>query len=409
MKEKYLHYLWRYKLIPFHQLTLTDGRPFRILNSGEYNAYESGPDFLNAKIEIDSIIWSGNVELHVKSKDWYEHRHHTDRFYDTVVLHVVYDHNGEVVQNGHTIPTLELRSVIDPEHYKKYATLLRSKKTILCGSLLSGVPQIFQTEMIDKALLNRLDRKTSDLVELTGTNDPKQILYFLLARAMGAKINQLPFEELTHRLPISVLKKLRKEDQKSIVQITSGVFSPISFSDMVGYARVLKVQAELSYGMVTRKAWKFGGTRPGNAPDVRIEQFAEIIKRFDFETSFIYLSVPQLMAYIYQLLDLQPTQGLNNRSLKLTKPFKELLLINWIVPFMYWYGQTTEDESIVNNALEILTALPPEKNGILNKWNEFGRVVNNAADSQALLEIFNEFCTKKKCLSCSIGYCLLNK
>lgn len=410
MKEKYLHYLWRYKLIPFHRLTLTDGKSFKVIHPGEYNAYESGPDFFNAKIEIDSIIWSGNIEIHVRSRDWYDHKHHTDRFYDTVVLHVVYDHNGEVFQNGTMLPTLEIKSVIDQEHYKKFNALAQSKKTILCGSQLKGVPEIVQMETKERALVTRLNRKTNDLIKLTGTSDPKQILYFLLARAMGAKINQLPFEELTQRLPISAIKKLRKQDQKVIVQITSGMFSPSSCSDMLQYARGIKIHADLRSGTVNRNAWKFGGTRPGNAPDIRIEQFAEIIAKFDFETSFVYLSVTELLMSVRKLLEKQRSLQVGKHSqYKISGEFQDLLLINWIVPFMYWYGQQTEDESIINKAFELLHLLPAEKNGILVKWNEFGKSANNAADSQALLEIFNEFCTKKKCLSCSIGYCLLNK
>lgn len=410
MKEKYLHYLWRYKLIPFHRLTLTDGRSFKVFDPGEYNAYESGPDFLNAKIEIDSIIWSGNVELHVRSKDWYEHKHDLDRFYDTVILHVVYEHNGEVIQNGIRLPTLEIKSIIDPEHYKKFNTLARSKRTILCGSQLSGVPEIVQVEMREKALVARLHRKTNDLIELTGTSDPKQILYFLLARAMGAKINQLPFEELTQRLPISVVKKLRRQDQKVVVQITSGMFSPTSYSDMLEYARGINIHASLSLGAVNRNAWKFGGTRPGNAPDIRIEQFSEIISKFDFETSFVYLSVHDLQLYVLKLFELQRSLKAGKYAQhKMSTGFQDLLFINWIVPFIYWYGQQTQNDSIVNKAFELLEELPAEKNGILGKWSEYEKKANNAADSQALLEIFNEFCIKKKCLSCSIGYCLLNK
>lgn len=410
MKEKYLHYLWRYRLIPFHKLTLSDGKSFKVIHPGEYNAYESGPDFLNAKIEIDSIIWSGNVEIHIRSRDWFEHKHHEDRFYDTVILHVVYDHNGEVIQNGTLLPTLELKTIVDPRHFQKYSALVNSKRTILCGSLLSGVPDIIRMELKERMLFHRLHRKTSDLISITGTDDPKQVLYFLLARAMGAKINQLPFEELTQRLPLSTVKNLRKEDQKTVVQITSGMFDPVSCSDLLEYARGMKIHTALSSGSVNRNAWKFGGTRPGNAPHKRIEQFAEIIKKFDFEISFVYLSAPQLLLYVRQLLDLHKTDNLKKSELpKMSNSFQDLLIINWIVPFMYWYGQRCEDESLVNKAFDLLRLLPAEKNGILGKWEEFNESAKNAADSQALLEIFSEFCTKKKCLSCSVGYCLLNK
>ena len=129
MKEKYLHYLWQYKLMPLHSMTLTDGRQFKLIHQGDYNANESGPDFLNAKIEIDGITWAGNIEIHVKSKDWFVHNHHFDSAYDSVILHVVYQHNGEVKVRDSILPVLELKEWVDHAHYRKFESLLKAKRT----------------------------------------------------------------------------------------------------------------------------------------------------------------------------------------------------------------------------------------------------------------------------------------
>jgi hypothetical protein len=410
MKEKYLHYLWRYKLIPFHKLQLSNGQSFKVLNSGEYNSYESGPDFLNAKIEIDSIIWSGNIELHVKSKDWILHNHHLDVAYNTVVLHVVYEHNGDIIQNNHLIPTLELKSIIDFDHFRKFDKLLKSKRTILCGSLLSKVPEIIWEEMKEKALFQRLNRKTENFIQVVGSNNPRQILYFLMARAMGAKINQLPFEELTHRLPLSLLKQVSKKNQSLLIQLTSGMMKIDSFTSLLKSSELINLHVKVARGVVDQSSWKFGGTRPGNAPTIRIKQFADICQKFDFEISFVLLSLLELKKYLFSLLatSLQSTEKDEN-IIPLTDTFKEQLIINCFVPFIFWYGQYQENELIVEKSLDLLRLFKPEENSIIFKWKEFQKIANNASDSQALLEIFNEYCAKKKCLSCSIGYCLLNK
>ena len=401
MKEIYLHYLWKHKLIPFHKMKLTTGENFKIVFQGNYNAYESGPDFLNAKVEIDGILWVGNVELHIHSKDWFLHNHHTDKAYETVVLHVVYEDNGNVLLNGCTLPTLELKPIIDIHHLHRYNNFFKNKHTILCGTQLRNVTPIYLISLQEKALFQRLSRKTENLQLLTGSENPKQILYFLLARAFGTKINQLPFEEITHRLPLSLLKKRNKKQQQGLVQYTSGMFTN-EFSK--------GIQSEFSMDAVNRSSWKFCGTRPGNSPMVRILQFSAIVRDFDFETSFLFLSKEELlqhwMVLLTQIVDLKSEF---DTVPNLTKSFKEQIIINCFVPFLFWYGQIILDEQLVEKSIEILRLLPPEQNSILDKWKKFEICANNAAESQASLEIFNEFCTRKKCLSCDIGIQLLSK
>ena len=401
MKEIYLHYLWKYKLIPFHKMKLTTGENFKIVYQGDYNAYESGPDFLNAKVEIDGLLWVGNVELHVRSKDWFLHNHHTDIAYETVILHVVYEENGNVLLNGSALPTLELKPIIDTHHFYTYAGLFKNKHTILCGTQLRNVQSIYLISLQEKALFQRLSRKTENLSLLTGSKDANQVLYFLLARAFGTKINQLPFEELTQRLPLSLLKKQNKKQQDALVQYASGMFT----SD---FSKTVKSAA--SNGKVNRSSWKFCGTRPGNSPVVRIQQFSAIVREFDFETSFLYLSKEQLLEHWMVLLSrIVAVKGEFDKVPSLTKSFKEQVIINCFVPFLFWYGQERSEEQLVEKSMEILRLLPSEQNSILDKWKKFNVCANNAAESQAFLEIFNEFCTRKKCLSCDIGIQLLSK
>lgn len=410
MQEKYLHYLWKYKLLPFHKMTLVDGRFFKVMSNGDYNSYESGPDFLNTKIEIDGIVWAGNVELHVKSKDWYVHNHQKDAAYENVVLHVVYEFNGDVTVKGENLPTLELKQFIQQEHYQKFESLLKSKKTILCGTQLKTIPSIHIISQQERALIDRLNRKTSRLLEHTGSNDPKQILYFLFARAMGTKINQLPFEELTHRLPLHILKKSREKKQIDLILISSGLVQPETISDLMVYRRILQQEKQIVNGIVSRHSWKFGGTRPGNSPRIRIEQFARIIEQFDFEVSFVYLNKEELLRYIFKLLTIKEGEPfLLSRFHQLSLSFKYQLVINCFVPFIYWYGQKAENEILIEKSIELLRLIPAENNALLTNWEINGVKLNNAAESQSMLEIVNELCSKKKCLSCEIGIQLLNK
>ena len=382
-------------------MLLTTGENFKIVYQGDYNAYESGPDFLNAKVEIDGLLWVGNVELHVRSKDWFLHNHHIDHAYDSVILHVVYEENGNVLLNGCALPTLELKPIIDVHHYNKYVGLFKNKHTILCSTQIRNVHPIYLISLQEKALFQRLSRKTENVLLLTGSKEANQVLYFLLARAFGTKINQLPFEELTQRLPLSLLKKQNKQHQQALVQFTSGMFS----SD---FSKTIKSIA--SNGIVKKSSWKFCGTRPGNSPVVRIQQFSAIVREFDFETSFLYLSKEQLLEHWMLLLSrIVDVKGEFDKVPNLSKSFKEQIIINCFVPFLFWYGQMSSDEQLIEKSMEILRLLPPEQNSILDKWKKIDISANNAAETQAFLEIFNEFCTRKKCLSCDIGIQLLSK
>ncbi len=392
--------------MPLHSMTLTDGRQFKLIHQGDYNANESGPDFLNAKIEIDGITWAGNIEIHVKSKDWFVHNHHFDNAYDSVILHVVYQHNGEVKVRDSILPVLELKEWVDHTHYRKFESLLKAKRTILCGSSIQSFPSIYFIEMQERALSQRLARKTSTIFHNTHSEDPKNVLYYLIAKAMGAKVNQLPFEELTQRLPLSVLKRLRKKKQVEALCLASGLFAPTTEQD-VFLTSDLKQNGTFE-NHVFKSAWKHGGVRPANHPSHRVIQFAHIVQKFDFSVSFVYLEANELYSYLLTLLDIQsesPVLGIN----KLSVDFKHQLIINAFVPFLWWYGNQIEDERLMEKGIDLLRHLPSELNGVIKKWRNYGIVPKNAAESQALLEIFNEFCVNKKCLTCTVGNKLLSK
>ena len=88
MKEDFLQYIWQYRLFAAVDLVTTDNQLVSIVKPGQLNR-NAGPDFFNAQIKIDHQLWAGNVEIHIKSSDWYIHGHEKDSNYDNVILHVV--------------------------------------------------------------------------------------------------------------------------------------------------------------------------------------------------------------------------------------------------------------------------------------------------------------------------------
>ena len=111
MQEDFLHYIWKYKKMDILHLQSTKQEQIEIVSVGEHN-YNSGPDFFNAQLKIENQFWAGNVEIHIKSSDWFVHNHEQDTAYDNVILHVVYEHDTEIFRKDNSqIPTLELKRI----------------------------------------------------------------------------------------------------------------------------------------------------------------------------------------------------------------------------------------------------------------------------------------------------------
>ncbi|MBI1837170.1 MAG: DUF2851 family protein [Flavobacteriia bacterium] len=399
MKEEYLHYIWRLKKIPIHQLKLSTGEEIIIHYCGDYNQNQSGPDFNNAIIEWKGIKWVGNLEMHINSSDWYQHKHHYDYAYDNVILHVVYKHDKEVFIKNRSLPTIEIKEFVNELNYQDFLNFTSCLNDFQCQGSIEKIDSIFIESMKEKALVKRLNRKLNQFKNLSFENDPAQLLYNLMGKAFGCKVNAQPFQELTNQIPIRILKKETASFSKEIILNASGAFGDLQLNQ----GNWIYFQQKHKISGVPRYNWKYKGLRPSSFPEKRLMQFASIVEKFDFDTSFTYLTVTEIKNYLVDLLELEPSLP------KITKTMKELILINCFVPFIWWYGNVKMDDELQQKAIDLLIMLPAETNTILKKWKKNNVKCLTSYDSQALLEIYNEFCVCKKCLHCDIGINILNK
>lgn len=406
MKEEYLHLIWNQKRIPFHQMKLTNGQEFTVKKNGHYNK-ESGPDFFDGEVIIDNITWRGNIEIHVKSSDWILHKHTTDLAYNNVILHVVYEHDKEIFVEGRMLPTLELESIIDQKHFQNYLKVKNNSLDFVCENLIREIDSIYLEAMKEKAIVQRLNRKVSDLMntyKVNDENDYGQILYELLAKSFGMKVNAQPFQELAKRLPLKIVKRERKQYVQSLIIGISGLIEEESNQNEMNDWLFFKGKYQLDD--MQKYVWKKKGLRSSGFPLVRLSQFSEVIQKFDFDTSFSHLNASELVEYLYILLDVSSSD--NKRLLKLSKSTKQTIIVNSFVPFLWWFGQMRNDEKLMDKVIDVLILLGTEDNQILSKWRKIGVEAKNAYDSQALLEIYNEFCFRKKCLFCTLGDKIMN-
>src|SRR5690606_11681263 len=286
MTEAYLHFIWKMKRLPFHQLKTIDDKPLLVYQTGVFNQHESGPDFFNARIALDGIEWAGQIEMHLKSSDWYAHHHDSDQAYNNVVLHVVYEHDSEVFVNGSKIPTVELKDVIDWKHYDFWISFNKSMREIPCENGISQIDFMYVHAMMHRALIERLNRKYGELMYTFSDFSEEAILYVLIARAFGAKVNAIPFELLTNQLPLSVLKRLDKTQRKTSILIASGLFQQEHDEDHFVSNRL------------HQSIWKRKGLRPASHPEYRVKQFAAFVSNCDFELLSQFVSPLEAKMYI---------------------------------------------------------------------------------------------------------------
>jgi hypothetical protein len=410
MKEEVLHYLWKTKRLPFHQFTLTDGRKLEVIHTGTHNM-ESGPDFSNAKIKIDDLIWSGNIEIHVKASEWYTHKHQIDKAYDNVILHVVYYNDKAVEVQNEKIPTLELSQYISRKELNSIQKFVTSKKRVVCSQQINDIDPVFVVKQIESTLHQRLKRKATLIqkryVELEC--DLKQVMIEWIAQVLGGKTNGLPMIELCKQLHYNFLLRENENDRALILLFLSGLLPDNRDEKEWKIAQHYANKYQLK--TMNPSTWKFFGIHAYSYPPFRILQFSHVIAQdlfFQFLSVDIFQWMNWWMEWQFQLPEFwKKHTSFSHKEIKHTQSFskqlKELVIINVVVPFLYWQGVYNQQSNKIEIVFELLEKIPAEQNNVTAYWNKMKLNVNSAFESQGLLELINEFCSNNKCLSCQIG------
>ncbi|TAL62508.1 MAG: DUF2851 family protein [Bacteroidetes bacterium] len=441
MQEEFLHYLWKFRLFDGKYLLTQSGDPIEILKVGESNS-DSGPDFFNAKIKIGKTLWAGNVEIHVHASDWEAHKHQNDKAYDNVILHVVHEADKELKRkNGEILPTLELKGKIPEGLYKKYLSFKESKDWIPCGKQVQIVSSFTLTHWFDRLLIERLERKTLPIIDSLSENQNnwEETFYRHLAYGFGLKVNAQPFELLAKSLPLNILAK----HKDSFLQIEALLFGQAGMLDPSPSrlhshpspaARLSKgqrvpddyfLQLQKEYEFLKKKfklkpidshLWKFMRLHPPNFPTIRIAQFANLIykslhlfsKMIESTNIYTIRSLLHAESSEYWITHYRFGKSSPSRKKILGEDTKNLLLINTIVPFLFVYAKQKGEPQLMERALDFLDKTEAERNSIIAKWNSLGIKSENAYQTQALLQLKNEYCSKKRCLECEVGAKLLH-
>ncbi len=420
MTEEFLHYLWKFRQFRQLNISTVQGDLVSIVNPGVHN-FNSGPDFNDARIKIGEQLWAGNVEIHINSSDWYKHGHQEDEAYGNVILHVVYDNDREVLDlNEKPMPTLELKGLFDEYLYWRYEQLVGTRDVIPCAQQFPGVDKLIKESMLERTLVERMEQKSALIEEiwLKNNKDWNETFYQWMARGFGLKVNAEPMLVLARSLPQAILAK-HKDSLFQLEALLFGVSGMLEGEDDE-YARQLNREFQFlksKYKLESLKPsiWKFSRLRPPSFPGVRIGQFAALIHRS--ENLFSKVLGTGSLKVLDQLLSDSPSTywrehyrfGVEHSRTKagIGTSFQHILIINVIVPFMFIYGRIKDESFYRQRAMDLLDQLPAEDNRITRIFNGLGLDTGSGFESQAVIQLYNAYCSSKKCLNCSIGIHLI--
>lgn len=418
--EDFLHFIWKNQSLSGIVLESDCGSKIEVHDPGSHNL-DSGPDFFNSRISIDGTKWAGNVEIHINASDWMKHGHHKDPAYDSIILHVVYYNDITVTRsNNQPVPTTLLR--FPHILWKKYSELMEKENWIACQDKLHEINPVLQAQWLSSQMVQKLRTRHDSLKSLFyETNSHwEEMLNRMVFRCFGIPVNTIPFELIASQIPYTYLLRIKNDPHQleSLLFGISGMLNKVLPDDK--YMEELKMeykghQLKLQLHGIPEHLWKFMRMRPSSFPTIRIAQLASFIHS-NYPLFEMLRSTPSLKVLEEKLRiragDYWNTHYLFGKvsayKIKHTgKDFFYRLLINGIVPFMFFYGKSVKEDKYCEYAISLLEKLPAEKNVILKNWSKFGIKAENAFDSQGLIYLYNEYCKQNRCLDCQFGNYLI--
>lgn len=421
MKESFLHFLWQYGLFDTSNLKTTEGQTIEIEGRGVHNR-NSGPDFSEARLSINGTAWAGHVEIHVYASEWYQHGHQFDSAYDPTVLHVVYRCDRPVFRtDGSPIPCLELHNRIPAGYINRWEELSRNMSAVPCSIHNPSRYESAVLGMKHRALAERMLQKAARVISMAGDtiNDWEEVLYRLIARYLGHKVNTEAMEMLATSMPLKTLRK-HADNLQQMEALLFGQAGFLAGKPRDKYMKSLKSEYaylahKYSLNPMQPSVWKFGRLRPCNFPTVRIAQLAALLHQ---SGSHLYRFLQLMSASdARNMLDITASDYWNtrysfsasgrNQPKRIGDDTVNGLLVNAVFPAMFAYSRHRGEIGQTDLVFDMLAELPPESNFITRYWQSLDFENSNAYDSQALLGLKSMYCDRRLCLNCSIGQKIL--
>jgi hypothetical protein len=423
INEALLQYAWKTKSLYTNELVSTEGFPIEIISWGVLNKHE-GPDFSDIRIRYKGLIWAGHAEMHVLSSEWHEHKHDEDPNYENVILHVVFEDDKPLYdRHGKKVVTLELKGRIPESVIQNATNLITNESSLSCHNFLSDISAFWINDWKEKQIISRLEQKVNRInIRINSIQgDWEQIAFESIARSMGHGNNADQMELLARICPWKLVRKVIHQ-REMLEALLFGLAGLILNKVNDNYTETLRANFRYlvnKYQLTSNEKikWRFMRSRPSNFPTIRIAQFADFLfNKFSLVRTIVEItSINELKKlfksgasdywqrhYVFGKLTDKHTVQIGESAI-------QVVLINACIPLIFAYGTMMGREELNKRALMFLYQLPAERNGIISKWKKAGIQAGSAADSQALLYTFNNYCCSKRCLDCRVGHRIISK
>jgi hypothetical protein len=368
-------------------LQTVDDQPVRILYPGRPSD-EPGADYLDAVIDIANETRKGNIEVHVRTKDWQAHRHHVDTAYNGVILHVVGHHDGTPTtpcQDGTGIPVVSMETMKE--------TLPKNTRPKKCRVKHAAIGSV-----LDIAGDIRFREKTNRFQKQLATGEPGQIIYEGLMAALGYSRNTEAFRTVAGNVPLHQLEESLSDAEPSAAE-----------------AKLLTAGGFLSPAPLHPPRWKLFRIRPANYPPRRLAAMAYLLRQclptglLEYLQTRLKGSSPDSARNLENALMVQ-TYGYWQTHFDIGRADKSLG--SWLI------GQTTARIMVINAVLPFFAALeenaemlyrafpPSEENAVERHMKrQLGlttKEINTSRRQQGLLHLYKNYCTAGQCEACPL-------
>ncbi|MFT3911872.1 MAG: DUF2851 family protein [Ferruginibacter sp.] len=418
MTERLLQYIWQFQHLNSNELQTTDAQTLQVIFAGNYNSNQ-GPDFLNGKIKIDNTTWIGSIELHINSSDWELHNHSNDKNYNNVILHVVWNDD---INLQLPFPTLELKNRVSKLLLGKYEELMQAQYFIPCEKHLHEINELVITKWKESLLVERLQQKVIYIETLLKNNKQhwEETFWWVLARNFGVKINCDTFEKIAQSIPLNLLAKHKNQliQLEALLMGQAGLLGPNFEEDypIMLYKEYSFLQKKYKLKPVHLPLY-FLRMRPANFPTIRLAQLAMMVH----ESRHLFDNIKETaeVREAEKLFDITANdywhyhyvfdEAGTFKKKTLGKEMIHNLFINTVIPMLYAYGYFNSKETFKHKAMRWMEQIAAENNRITKGYELLGIKNNSAFDSQALIQLKNEYCDQKRCLQCAIGNSILKE
>ncbi len=420
MNEALLQFIWQNNLYNTVGLTTTGGERVVVVQAGRLNR-DAGPDFTGTQVRIGDTLLVGNTELHVKTGDWYKHQHQHDHAYKNLVLHVVYEADAEAVPG---VPELVLKDHISNDTIARYSGLVNTANKLPCGHRHTEVRDLAKEGWLSRLVAERWEQKLRewDAMLTQTTDDWRNLLYWRLAGNFGFRTNSAPFLMMAQSLPLNIVAR-HKDNLMQLEALLFGQAGMLAVDFEEDYPRSLQreydyLRKKYSLKPIKPELWKFLRMRPVNFPTVRIAQFASLLHQsvhlfsqvVERHTVKELTPLLQVAASEYWDTHYRFDHPLKKGATKtLGRASAENIIINTIAPIQFLYAARHGDAGLQEQAMQLLEAVPAEENSTIDIMKAHGWVAANAAQTQGMLQLYNNYCITKRCLECTIGHVLMRQ